>query len=147
MGVSSSELLSSSSDSSDWISSTMDRRGPGRKGQSHTNYNTTDLNPLTPENQTLQVTLLHENRDETMQTDSLPCPCFCPGSKSESELESELELELEGLEGADCCRRQNKRQKRRMGYFVFSLGSHQVIFVPFLTSGVLPFFLTLVKLK
>ncbi len=30
MGVSSSELLSSSSDSSDWISSTMDRRGPGK---------------------------------------------------------------------------------------------------------------------
>lgn len=30
MGVSSSELLSSSSDSSDWISSTMERRGPGR---------------------------------------------------------------------------------------------------------------------
>lgn len=30
MGVPSSELLSSSSDSSDWISSTMDRRGPGR---------------------------------------------------------------------------------------------------------------------
>lgn len=35
MGVSSSELLSSSSDSSDWISSTMERRGPGRGGQSH----------------------------------------------------------------------------------------------------------------
>lgn len=32
MGVSSSELLSSSSDSSDWISSTMERRGPGRGG-------------------------------------------------------------------------------------------------------------------
>lgn len=30
MGVSSSELLSSSSDSSDWISSTMDRKGPSR---------------------------------------------------------------------------------------------------------------------
>lgn len=28
MGVSSSEVESSSSDSSDWISSTMDRRGP-----------------------------------------------------------------------------------------------------------------------
>lgn len=30
-GVSSSELLSSSSDSSDWISSTMERSGPGRE--------------------------------------------------------------------------------------------------------------------
>lgn len=40
MGVSSSELLSSSSDSSDWISSTMERRGPGRGGGAcHVNFN------------------------------------------------------------------------------------------------------------
>lgn len=65
MGVSSSELLSSSSDSSDWISSTMDRRGPERGRQSHTNYNTTDLNPVTPENfEHAQITIIiriHKN--------------------------------------------------------------------------------------
>lgn len=35
MGVSSSELLSSSSDSSDWISSTMDLSGPEKREQKH----------------------------------------------------------------------------------------------------------------
>lgn len=38
----------------------------------------------------------------------LPWPCFCCGSKSESELDSELELESDGLEGADCCRKEDK---------------------------------------
>lgn len=42
MGVSSSELLSSSSDSSDWISSTMDRRGPERDDKSHRVMNVED---------------------------------------------------------------------------------------------------------
>lgn len=82
MGVSSSELLSSSSDSSDWISSTMERRGPGR-AQDFTNH--------------------HRRNKAHRGQETLPWPGFCPGSKSESELESELELEFEGLEGADCC--------------------------------------------
>lgn len=88
MGASSSEVLSSSSDSSDWISSTIERRGPG--GRQDFNNHSSRNKPTT--------FCLSEEDEET-----LPWPGFCPGSKSESELESELELEFEGLEGADCC--------------------------------------------